>query len=73
VYRRLQTDHESKRALATHRARARARGLAVEAEVNHAQLQHDHAEHVGEELQGLNHEERYEDLMARAKRVEVTS
>lgn len=29
--------------------------MAVEAEVDHAQLQHDHAADVGEELHGLQH------------------
>ena len=50
----------------THGARAGAGGLAVEAEVDHAQLQHDHAEHVSEELEGLEDEERDEDLGQRA-------
>jgi hypothetical protein len=45
-----------------HSSRAGAGGLAVKAQVNHAQLQHDHAEHVGEELEGLEHEQGDEDL-----------
>ncbi len=46
---------------------ASARCLPVEAEVDHAQLKHDDAAHIGEELERLEDEEGYEDGRRRAR------